>query len=49
MPTEVSMPTEIPLSVARSYASEAILALVLSLLAASIDGAVFLIIVWACR
>ena len=41
------MPTEIPVYVARSYASEAILALMLSLLAASIDGIIFLGIVWA--
>jgi hypothetical protein len=41
------MPTEIPVYVERSYASEAILALMLSLLAAAIDGVVFLVIVWA--
>lgn len=44
---EVSMPTEIPVYVERSYASEAVLALMLSLLAATVDGVVFLVIVWA--
>jgi hypothetical protein len=41
------MPTEIPVHVERSYAAEAILALMLSLLAASIDGVFFFVIVWA--
>jgi hypothetical protein len=41
------MPTEIPVYVERSYATEAILALMLSALAAAVDGAVFFIIVWA--
>ena len=41
------MPTEIPVRVGRSYAAEAILALMLSLLAAAIDGAIFFAIVWA--
>jgi hypothetical protein len=41
------MPTEIPVRVERSYASEAMFALMLSLLAASIDGVVFVVIVWA--
>ena len=44
---EVSMPTEIPVRVERSYATEALVALMLSALAAAIDGAVFFIIVWA--
>jgi hypothetical protein len=44
---EVSMPTQIPVYVERSYAAEAITALMLSLLAAAIDGAIFFIIVWA--
>ena len=41
------MPTEIPVRVERSYASVAVTALMLSLLAASIDGVVFFAIVWA--
>ena len=41
------MPTEIPVYVQRSYATEAMLVLMLSLLAAAVDGAVFLVIVWA--
>ncbi|HET7888770.1 MAG TPA: hypothetical protein VFL62_21310 [Bradyrhizobium sp.] len=41
------MPTEIPVRVARSYATEAMVALMLSVLAAAIDGAVFFTIVWA--
>ena len=41
------MPTEIPVYVERSYASEALLALMLSLMAAAIDGVIFLAIVWA--
>jgi hypothetical protein len=41
------MPTEIPVYVERSYGTEAIAALMLSLLAAAVDGAIFIIIVWA--
>jgi hypothetical protein len=41
------MPTQIPVCVQRSYMAEAIAALMLSLLAAAIDGAIFFIIVWA--
>ncbi len=41
------MPTDIPVHVERYYASEAIMALMLSLLAATIDGAIFFVIVWA--
>lgn len=41
------MPTEIPVYVERSYAAEAMLALMLSLMAAAVDGAIFFIIVWA--
>ena len=43
----VSMPTQIPVHVERSYAAEAIAALMLSLMAAAIDGAIFFIIVLA--
>lgn len=41
------MPTQIPVRVERSYAAEAIAALMLSLLSAAVDGAIFFIIVWA--
>ena len=41
------MPTEIPVYVERSYATEAMIALALSLIAAAVDGTFFLIIVWA--
>ena len=41
------MPTEIPVYVERSYAAEAMVALMLSLIAAAVDGIFFLVIVWA--
>ena len=41
------MPTQIPVYVERSYVAEAIAALMLSLLAAAVDGAIFFIIVCA--
>ena len=41
------MPTEIHVPVERSYATEAIAALMLLLLAAALNGAIFFIIVWA--
>jgi hypothetical protein len=41
------MPTQIPVYVERSYVAEAIAALMLSLLAAAVDGVTFFIIVWA--
>jgi hypothetical protein len=41
------MPTEIPVYVERSYATEAMVALTLSLIAAAVDGTFFLVIVWA--
>jgi len=41
------MPTEIPVYVERSYATEAVVALTLSLIAAAVDATFFLIIVWA--
>jgi len=41
------MPTEIPVTIERSYATEAIIASMLSLMAAAVDGALFLMIVWA--
>jgi hypothetical protein len=41
------MPTQIPAHVERSYVAEAKAALMLSLLAAAVDGAIFFIIVWA--
>ena len=41
------MPTQIPVRIERSYAAEAKVALMLSLLAAAVDGAFFLTIVWA--
>jgi hypothetical protein len=41
------MPTQIPVHVERSYAAEAIAALMLSLMAAAIDGVIFFIIVLA--
>lgn len=41
------MPTEIPVRVARSYAAEAVAALVLSLMAAGVDAVIFLAIIWA--
>ena len=41
------MPTEIPVTIERSYAAEAMIALMLSLMAAAVDGALFLMIVWA--
>ncbi len=41
------MPTEIPVTIERSYATEAMIALTLSLMAAAVDGALFLIIIWA--
>jgi hypothetical protein len=41
------MPTQIPVHVERSYVAEAIAALMLSLLAAAVDGVTFFIIVWA--
>ena len=40
------MPTHIPVRVERSYLAEAIAVLMLSLLAATIDSAMFFIIVW---
>jgi hypothetical protein len=40
------MPTEIPVYVERSYAAEAMVALMLSLIAAAVDGIFFLVIVW---
>jgi hypothetical protein len=43
----VSMPTQIPVKVERSYAAEAIAVSMLSLLAAVVDGTIFFIIVWA--
>jgi hypothetical protein len=43
----VSMPTQIPVKVERSYVAEAIAVSMLSLLAAVVDGATFFIIVWA--
>lgn len=41
------MPTDIPVTIERSYATEAMIALMLSLMAAVVDGALFCIIVWA--
>ena len=41
------MPTQIPVYAERSYVAEAIAALMLSLLAAAVDGSIFFIIVWA--
>ena len=41
------MPTQIPVKVERWYAAEALTALMLSLLAAAVDGTIFVIIVWA--
>jgi ABC-type enterobactin transport system permease subunit len=41
------MPTQIPVHVERSYVVEAIAALMLSLLAAAVDGVISFIIVWA--
>ena len=41
------MPTQIPVHVEPSYMAEAIAALMLSLIAAAIDGAIFFIIVLA--
>src|SRR4029079_17134892 len=43
---EVSMPTQIPVYVERSYVAEAIVTLILSLLAAVVDGVAFFTIVW---
>ena len=41
------MPTEIPVYVERSYGTEALIALMLTLVAAAVDGTFFLVIVWA--
>ena len=44
---EVSMPTQIPARVERSYAAEAKAALMQSLLSAAIISTITLVIVWA--
>ncbi len=41
------MPTQIPISIQRSWLAEAMEALMLSLLAAAINGVAFIVIVWA--
>ena len=41
------MPTQIPILIQRSWLAEAKEALMLSLLAAAMNGAVFIAIVWA--
>jgi hypothetical protein len=41
------MPTQIPIPIQRSWLAEAMEALMLSLLAAAINGAAFIVIVWA--
>jgi hypothetical protein len=41
------MPTQIPIPIQRSWLAEAREALTLSLLAAAINGVVFIVIVWA--
>jgi hypothetical protein len=41
------MPTDIPVYVERSYAAEAMIALMLSLMAAAVDAAMFLVIIYA--